>query len=123
MENSRLESLDKWFCANTLKVTAKKNQFIALGNRQNLRNLPKFNVTFCDISLVPCNEAKNLGVTFDETLSWDSQVGVVSCRCTETLIGVSHVRHTILRDRPLWSHHLSCDSPGSLTGPLLHIGL
>ena len=96
MENS-LASLDKWFCANALKVNANKTQLIAFGNRQNLRNIPKFKVTFRDSNLVPYDQVKNLGVTFDKTMSWDGHVGVVSRHCTGTLIGLSHVRHVIPR--------------------------
>ena len=96
MENS-LASLDKWFCANALKVNANKTQLIALGTRQNLRNLPNFTVTFRDTNLAPCNEIKNLGVTFDKNMTWDSHVGVVSRHCTGTLIGLSQVRHVVPR--------------------------
>ena len=96
MENS-LASLDTWFSANALKVNANKTQLIVFGNRQNLRNLPNFEVTFRDASLVPCDEVKNLGVTFDKNLTWNSHVRAVSRRCTGTLIGLSHVRHLVPR--------------------------
>ena len=96
LENS-LASLDTWFSANALKVNANKIQLIVFGNRQNLRNLPNFKVTFGDANLVPCDEVKNLGVTFDKNLTWNSHVGAVSRRCTGTLIGLSHVRHLVPR--------------------------
>ena len=96
MESS-LASLNQWFSANALKVNADKTQLIAFGNRQNLQNLPDFEVTFRDTKLIPCNEVKNLGLTFDSNMTWDSHVGVVSRRCTGTLIGLSQVRHLIPR--------------------------
>ena len=96
LKNS-LASLDTWFSANALKVNANKIQLIVFGNRQNLRNLPNFKVTFRDANLVPCDEVKNLGVTFDKNLTWNSHVGAVSRRCTGTLIGLSHVRHLVPR--------------------------
>ena len=70
---------------------------MASENRQKLRNLPNFTITFRDITLAPCNEVKNLGVTFDKNLTRDSHVGAVTCRCTGTLIGLSHVRHVVPR--------------------------
>ena len=94
MENS-LARLDEWFCENALKVNAKKTQLIAIGSRQNLRELPSFEISFRDTLLIPCSEVKNLGVTFDKNLSWDSHVGVVSQRCNGILIGMSHVRHVL----------------------------
>ena len=52
MEQS-LASLDKWLCANALKVNTAtgKTQRIAFGTRQNPRNLPNFEITFRDTSL------------------------------------------------------------------------
>ena len=76
-----------------------QTQLIVFGNRQNLRNLStaNFEITFRDANLVPCDEVKNLGVTFDKNLTWNSHVGAVSRRCTGTLIGLSHVRHLVPR--------------------------
>ena len=64
MEES-LDSLDKWFSANALKVNAGKTQLFAFGIPQNLRSLPDFEVPFRDTSFVPCNVVTNLGVIFD----------------------------------------------------------
>ena len=96
MENS-LASLNQWFSANALKVNGDKTQLIAFGSRQNLQNLPDFEVTFRDTKLTPCKEVKNLGLTFDRNMTWDSHVDIVSRRCNGTLIGLSHVRHVIPR--------------------------
>ena len=52
METS-LASLDVWFRANSLTVNTNKTQLMALGTRQNLRNIPNFEVTLRDTSLVP----------------------------------------------------------------------
>ena len=94
MENV-LGSLDLWFRANALKVNATKTQLIVFGNHQNLRKLPNFQVAFRDQALAPCTEVKNLGVTFDQTLSWDAHVSHVSRCCTGILAGLSHARHLI----------------------------
>ena len=64
-----LGSLDLWFRANDLKVNAEKTQLMLLGSAQNLRNAPNFRIKFCDHTLVPTLKAKNLGLTFDRTLS------------------------------------------------------
>ena len=96
---SRLElslaSLAKWFRANYLKVNASKTQLIMFGSHKNLRSIPKFKVTFCDMVLEPCNEVKNLGVTFDPTMSWDRHVSLVCQNCVGTLVGLSHARHLL----------------------------
>ena len=87
-----LASLDTWFRANGLKVNAGKTQLMLLGSAQNLRQCPSFSVKFRDHDLFPVSEAKNLGLTFDRTLSWDSHVTAVTRHCVGTLTGLSHLR-------------------------------
>ena len=77
-----LASLDLWFRVNGLKVNADKTQIITLGSHQNIRHLPPVTVRFGEATLEPCTEVnKNLGVTFDQTLSWDSHVTHLTRRC------------------------------------------
>ena len=61
-----------------------------LGSSQNLRNAPSFTVKFRDHNISPISEAKNLGLMFDRTLSWDTHVASVIRRCFGLLIGLSH---------------------------------
>ena len=87
-----LASLDYWFQANGLKVNAAKTQLMLLGSPQNLRSLNDINVKFRDHNLLPITEAKNLGVIFDRSLSWDRHVATVTQRCFGILTGLSHLR-------------------------------
>ena len=87
-----LASLDAWFRANGLKVNAGKTQLMLLGSAQNLRQCPSFSVKFRHHDLLPVSETRNLGLTFDRTLSWDDHVTAVTRRCVGTLIGLSHLR-------------------------------
>ena len=90
---SVLASLDDYFCANGLKVNETKFELLPIGTRQNLRTLPAFTVKFRDVVLTPCSQAKNLGVTFDRCLNWDSHVTLVSQKCMGILSGIAHLRH------------------------------
>ena len=87
-----LASLDIWFRANGLKVNATKTQLMLLGGTQNLRTVPDIKIKFRDQELIPISEAKNLGVNFDRSLSWDSHVSMVTGRCFGVLRGLSHLR-------------------------------
>ena len=87
-----LASLDSWFCASGLKVNAGKTQLMLLGSAPNLRQVPSFSVKFRDHLLSPVPEAKNLGLVFDRTLSWDKHVTAVTRHCVGTLAGLSHLR-------------------------------
>ena len=55
--------------------------------------MPSFVVKFRDHHIHPVSEAKNLGIVFDRSLSWDAQVSLVIRRCFGVLIGMSHLRH------------------------------
>ena len=48
---------------------------------------------FRDTDLTPGHEAKNLGITFDRYLSWDSHVEQLSRKCVGILTALSHLRH------------------------------
>ena len=87
-----LASLDIWFRTNGLKVNAEKTQLMLLGSHQNLRNISDITVKFRDHGLQTVSETKNLGMIFDETLSWDSHVSAVTSRCFGTLSGLSHLK-------------------------------
>ena len=63
-----------------------------LGSPQNLRSLNGIQVEFRGHHLVPISEAKNLGIIFDQSLSWDRQVSSVTQRCFGVLTGLSHLR-------------------------------
>ena len=94
METS-LDSLSNWFRSHRLKVNAKKTQLIIFGSRPNLRRLPELAVNFSGTQLKPVAEVRNLGVTFDSALSWESHVSELVRQCTGVLIGLSHCRHCL----------------------------
>ena len=90
-----LISLDHWFSFNGLKLNADKTQLMLLGSQQNIWTIPHFTIRFRDHVLVPCLEAKKLGLFFDRTLSWNSHVSLVRKRCLGILTGLSHLKHCL----------------------------
>ena len=90
-----LASLDIWFRANGLKVNAGKTQLMVVGSQPNIRTVPNFTVKLRDHHITPCLEAKNIGLVFDRTLSWNSHVSLVTKRCFGILAGLSHLSHSL----------------------------
>ena len=88
-----LSCLGNYFHSSGLKVNASKFELVTFGSRPNLRNLPPVTVNFRGTRLVSTTQAKNLGIIFDQFLSWDAQVEAVSRKCCGILIGISHLRH------------------------------
>ena len=93
-----LSSLGDYFHSNGLKVNVSKFELITFGSRQNLRNISPINVMYKNTRLTPSTEVKNLGVIFDQHLSWDAHVRTVSRRCCGILAALSHLRHFLPPD-------------------------
>ena len=78
--NSDLDRVSKFSKINCLKLNAEKSKFIIIGSRQNLKKLK-------DIDLDPIKldnniilreyEARNLGIVFDEELSWIRHINLL----------------------------------------------
>ena len=72
-----LNSLHQWFCQNEMKLNAGKTQMMVLGTPQMLRTLPAVTIKFCGSTIVDSRVLKNLGVTMDRCLSFESHIGSV----------------------------------------------
>ena len=92
-----LDSLSKWFCKNGMKINADKTQLIVFGSRQILKQLPTISVHFMGSTVTGCPSLKNLGVVFDQQMTFASHVDDVVRRCTGMLVGLSHCRHSLPR--------------------------
>ena len=90
-----LALLSRWFSKNGIKINAQKTQFIILGSQQNIRRLPHVKIKFMDADVAGSSTVLNLGVTFDQTMSFSSHVDTVVQRCTGMLCGLSHSRHCL----------------------------
>ena len=88
-----LSRLSDYFHFNGLKVNVSKFELIIFGSKQNLRTLPSIQISYCGTYITPRDEVKNLGLTFDRHLTWDSHVHNISRRCCGILISLSHLRH------------------------------
>ena len=78
---------------NGLKINADKTQIIVLGTRQQICQLAPIEIRFMGTTTVGTSSAKNLGVTFDESMTFSNHVTDVARRCTGILSGLSHSRH------------------------------
>lgn len=72
--NNDLNVINDWTVKNTLLINPNKSQNIVLGTSYQLRNLEEFNVQICNENIPSCTVVKNLGVSFDSTLSFSSHV-------------------------------------------------
>ena len=81
--NIDLENISNFSKRNCLKLNASKSKFIVIGSRQNLKKLKS--TPLDDIKLGPDKiqreyAVKNLGILFDETMSWIKHVNLITAR-------------------------------------------
>ena len=94
MENV-LVKLGYWFSKNGLKVNAEKTQLILTGSRQNIKRLPPVNISFMGATVAGSPTVRNLGIVFDQSLTFSAHIDDVVRRCTGTLCGLAHSRHCL----------------------------
>ena len=78
-----------------MKINAQKTQLIVLGSRQNLQRLPPVTVQFMGAAVTGSTSVRNLGVMFDQCMTFSSHVSDLVQRCTGLLCGLAHSRHCL----------------------------
>lgn len=61
----------------------------------NIQRLPPVNIKFMDVDVAASTGVLNLGVTFDQHMTFTSHVDSVVQRCTGMLCGLNHSRHSL----------------------------
>ena len=77
--NSDLENISNFSVKNCLKLNAGKSKFIIIGSRPNLKKLKTIQLKDIKLNgeiIEREHEVKNLGVMFDETMSWARHVNL-----------------------------------------------
>ena len=70
-----LLNINRWFTANKLTLNITKTEFMLIGSRQNLNNLPSLpslNTNNVPIKHYDCS--KSLGRLIDQNLTWENQL-------------------------------------------------
>ena len=78
-----------------MKLNAGKTQLMVLGTQQMLRRLPPVSIRVGDSYIHESDTARNLGVTFDRSLTFSAHITVMKTRCTGLLVALSHIRHSL----------------------------
>ena len=92
---SALKNIFDWFCENDMKVNAAKTEFMTLGTKAMLRDLPDVTIRFCDNTIQASRHARSLGVIFDINLSFQPHVDQTVRKCTGMLTALTHARHVV----------------------------
>jgi len=60
-----------------------------------LRNMSPVEISFCGSTVLDSRVVKNLGITMDRHLNYQSHIDVMTRKCTGVLIALNHARHVI----------------------------
>lgn len=73
--NTELSIIHNWFTVNKLSLNSKKTKFMIFHHSQLSRNnIPKLKLVINNIEITQSSEFNFLGITIDETLSWQSHI-------------------------------------------------
>jgi hypothetical protein len=94
------QSYNVWYCSNSLLANPEKTKLLLFGTTQMLNHVQVFRVTFLEKELRPVSSTRDLGMEFDECLSYDEHINQVVSKCTKFLCQINRVKH-ILDSRTL----------------------
>ena len=90
-----LAALSLWFRKNGMKVNADKTQLMVVGTSQNIRAMSEIRVEFMGATVTASRTVKNLGVVFDQSMTFSAHVDATVRKCTGLLSGLSHSKHAL----------------------------
>ena len=79
-----LRRIVSWCCSNSPLANPKKTKLLLFGATQMLNHVQDFRVTFLVKELRPVSSARDLGMEFDECLSYDEHITHVISKCTKS---------------------------------------
>ena len=80
-----LRRIAAWCCSNSLLANPEKTKLLLFGTTQMLNHVQDFWVT----------SARDLGMEFDECLSYDEYITQVESKCTKSLCQINGVKHIL----------------------------
>ena len=75
--SSPLDEVYAWLTSNRLSVNPSKTEFLIIGNPQQRNKIQSSSIVFCGNVISPSESARNLGVTFDSSLSLTKHISSI----------------------------------------------
>ena len=95
--NNDLVRIRNWCFQNSLLLNPKKIKLMVYGSRKMLSNLHNFRVTLLGKEIQPSSCEKDLGVIFDQNLSFNEHITKTVSSCMSILGQINRVKHVFDR--------------------------
>lgn len=95
--NADLLQIRNWCFANRLLLNPDKTKLIIYGSRQILNNIPVIRLSLLGKELIPVHVVKDLGVTFDSSLTFHEHIVKTVSSCFSSLAQINRVKHVFDR--------------------------
>jgi hypothetical protein len=93
--NKDLCRIRDWCFDNHFLLNASKTKLIVFGSCQMISKVPDFRLSLLGKELIPVQTVKDLGVTFDSSLSFDCHVVKTVSSCMSSLAQINRVKHVL----------------------------
>jgi hypothetical protein len=87
--SSTLDFVHSWFSSNRLTLNPNKTEYLIIGTWQQRAKLASNSLKFANSVLVPVQSARNLGVIFDNELSFESHISKI---CQTSFLHIRQIR-------------------------------
>ena len=89
--NEDLLNINRWLTATKLTLNMTKTEFMLIGSRQKLNNLPSLpSLNINNVSIKHSHCSKSLGVLIDENLTWENYVDALSKKIAPGIGAIKH---------------------------------
>ena len=95
--NVDLLHIGNWCFEDRLLLNPDKTKLIVYGSRQRLQNLPDIRLSLLGKELIPAHVVKDLGVTFDSSLTFHEHIMKTVSSCFASLAQINRVKHVFDR--------------------------
>ena len=96
--NKDLTKIRNWCFDNRLLLNASKTKLMLFGSRQMIAKIPNFNLSLLGKDLVPTRCARDLGVIFDNQLTFSDHTVTTVSSCMSSLTQINRVKHVFDKD-------------------------
>ena len=96
--NKDLTKIRNWCFDNRLLLNASKTKLMLFGSRQMIAKIPNFNLSLLGKDLVPTRCARDLGVIYDDRLTFSDHTVKTVSSCMSSLAQINRVKHAFDKD-------------------------